>query len=823
MCHLKCHTTSYMTFLGSIFELKLVIVLIVIVSSGLVTMVYAQTSTEFSYRLIPNKIVENTEGILEVYLKSDTIIPGKINDLIVTSSDSSIIQILEIGKNENGFITPVKIKAVGSGTANIAIAAPGFLSKEFPITVYGNKNSQAQLLLKTTPNTFSINGPNDGYVSVELADEDGFPTRARDDVIITLTTSNNNVINLKSVELVVKKGDYFAIGEFQVNQDGDALIYASSSSMETVSEQVTVTKVDEPLTVGLYVYPNKISSFSTNYAYAIVQLQDSSGNPIKAKENIPVSLKITNSDQEQSVNTSGEYSGITSNEVLQIKKGSYWGYTKLVTRGGLEGTYDISISTKDYLVSSPQQLEVVNLELFDDKSARLDILPILATGQMELVGVMHLEDANGEPVAASKDLRIKVDSSDEESFSIQDVQINKGSAATLVFGEVGYIAPDTLTLHVLTEGDLSVNPTINGPTEGSVSLVGEPLVPKVLSNTAFPLALYLSEGKEITYFPADLQLSIAPNEFIDVESKMIKKGQSIVLLDSTSLKEGSTTLTIEAGDFATNALIDNLSSKPATILVDYPETILTNIVNRFLIQILDTQELPVFADQDTEIKLVPNDKSILTIPEKVTIKKGDYYVLFDVEANAVGTTQLAVLASDMRLSTYDISVDSVIPQITLSPPDYVNPNTIFDITITVQDHNSPLSGMNVEWSVKGAAIQTMDTTTNQNGMATISLLSQDPTSVDIEAMISGGLFSPTTVNKQIHVNPPLEPETRTSNSPMASIMGINPLFIIIPVAAAIGGFLVLKKRNILNGVTEKISVLNKITEVKERISRLREK
>jgi len=810
-----------MTFLGSIRDLKLGLVLIVIVMS-LFTTVHGQISLEFGYRLIPDKIVEGTEGVLQVYLKGDTIVPGKIDNLIVTSSDSSIIQILEVGENQNGFFTPVKIRAIGVGNADIALAAPGLASIEFPVTVYGNKNSEAQLLIKTTPEGLSTNGPDKGYITVELADEDGVPTSAGDDVSITLAASTSDAINLKNTELIIKKGEYFAITEFQINQAGEALIYASAPSMETVSTKVTIGESGEP-SIQLYVYPSTISSFSTNYAFAIVQLHDSNGNPIIAKENIPVTIKITNSAQEQSVNTSGEFPGISANEIPIIKKGTYWAFSRIVTIGGLEGTYDISPFAKDYVVSSSQQLEIVNLELLDDKSAKLDLVPILTTGNNELIGIMHLEDEAGNPVASNKDLLIKIDSTDEGSFSVQDMKIEKGAAVAQVFANVGYAVPETLTLRLVTESDETVDPVISGPTIEGLTLVAEPLVSEVLSGADFPLALYMSSDEEAVYFPEDMTLIIPPNEFIQIESEMIKRGQSIVLLNAKSVKEGSTTVDLEAGDFTTSSTIDSLSSKPAMIHLDYPETILTNLANTFVVQLLDEQENPVFADQDTEVKFVSNDQSMLSMPESVVVKEGDYYTLFDVKANTVGTTELSVLATDLPLSIFEIAVDSIVPQITINSQDYVNPNTIFDLSITVQQSGSPLNAMNVEWNIQGAEIQSMDSVTDENGIARISLLSQDPTQVNVQASVSGGMFSASTVSKQININLPLDGGTNTSNMPMFGLTGLMPIFIIIPVAAAVAGIVFLKKKNMLNGLTEKINAIEKINEVKERISHLREK
>ena len=163
------------------------------------------------------------------------------------------------------------------------------------------------------------------------------------------------------------------------------------------------------------------------------------------------------------------------------------------------------------------------------------------------------------------------------------------------------------------------------------------------------------------------------------------------------------------------------------------------------------------------------------------------------------------------------------PQITINSQDYVNPNTVFDLSITVQQLGSPLSGMNVEWNIQGAEIQSMDSITDEAGIARISLLSQDPTKIDVQASVSGEMFSLSTVSKQINVNQPLDGGTNTSNKPMFGLTGLTPIFIIIPVAAAAAGIVFLKKKNMLNGLSEKIRVIERINEVKQRISHLREK
>src|SRR5207245_9928456 len=149
-------------------------------------------------------------------------------------------------------------------------------------------------------------------------------------------------------------------------------------------------------------------------------------------------------------------------------------------------------------------------------------------------------------------------------------------------------------------------------------------------------------------------------------------------------------------------------------------------------QLLDSQQNPVFMDKDTQIKLVSSDPSILDVPENVVIKQGDYYSFFNVTAKQAGNAELSVLANDIPLSKIAVVVTNVLPTIGITSNDYVNPNTAFDAALTAQYNNAPLSGLKVDWTAKGATIQSMDSVTDKDGKAKITLLSQDPTKIDIK-------------------------------------------------------------------------------------------
>jgi len=71
----------------------------------------AQTTSEFGYQLHPEKLLENTEGILQIFVTSnDMMVPKQIQNLKVISSDNSIIEILGVEDNEDKFTKNILIK-----------------------------------------------------------------------------------------------------------------------------------------------------------------------------------------------------------------------------------------------------------------------------------------------------------------------------------------------------------------------------------------------------------------------------------------------------------------------------------------------------------------------------------------------------------------------------------------------------------------------------------------------------------------------------------------------------------------------------------------
>lgn len=839
--------------------------------------VNAQTTAEFGYQLHPEKLLENTVGTLQIFVTSnEMMVPRSIDDLKVISSDNSIIQVIDIQENNNGYTKNVQIKAIKPGIANIALAAPGFSSKEITLEVFNNNNYPTQILMKVTPDDFPIDGSRFGYVTVELATTGGLPTIAPEDITIHIETPNKDTISLKNQELLIKKGEYFATTEFNVVNSGDAIIFASAENMKKISEFVHIRKPTEPLQVQLFVIPERYSSYSGGAGYAIVELLDGEGAPVKAEEDIHMKLGVENPDV--SVNTSNDFDEIQfSNKELIIRKGTYSAYTTFTPRPNLgefttdsEQTFNMFISTNDYLTNGDSFTvshdEVGALE--GEGPSITTVLPFLTTGEKEIIAVTYFQTeievsrkTGGStigttdrelvtvtvPVTAKQDYEINFASSESDTVKPINPIMKKGENVALVFGNTGTIAPDDSVAFYITdnEGVKTVTGTPIGPIKDNINLMAEPLVPMVLAGSEFPVIVYLLESEGdgettttegdteeengrigITPFIEDSVLTLSANNFVEAEPEIIKQNQPYILLNLLTKEVGDTELSFQAGQFEGNMAMTSHTTDPAEMHLSFTKNLLANTESLATIQLLDSVGNPVYAKEDILIKIVSNDESVLKIPDEVIIKKGEYFNTFKLESQNEGTIELALLSEDLPLSKYDINIVDVSPVVSLDLLGGLNWNERVEakLSVTIPEIETSLDGFNVKWTVDGGEILQMEDTTNSNGIAITNILANDKDTIMVSATVSGNGLSSSTISKTAQIlNTPIAEEPVEQGF---IINSSNMIYIIIPVAIGVTLFL-LNRTEKLQVITEKIDIANRLNigekfdEIKEKISGIR--
>jgi len=853
--------------------MKVIFLILGIISIMFVVPVQAQTTSEFGYQLHPEKLLENTEGILQIFVTSnDMMIPIGIKDLKTISSDNAIIQILGIEDGDNEFIKNIMIKARKPGIATIVLAAPGFSSKEISLEVFNNNNYPTQILMKITPETFPIDGPKFGYIALELATTGGLPTLALEDRTIHLETPNYDIIKLKNSEVTISSGEYYAITEFEIIGSGDAIIFAETEDMKKISEIVEIFEAKGPLKLQLSVFPENFNSFSVTAGYAIVQLVDADNEPILAYEDIHFKLSVE--DPDVSVNTSYDFDEVSfSKQELVIKKGSYTAFTKFTPKPNLgdftessEQTYSMFISVENYLAGSD------SFTVHHDQLGALEgegpsvtqILPFLTTGEREIIAVTYYETdiivsrttegvriLPGEtrptesrslvsvivPVQATDDHKIIFSSSDLDVVNPIDPIMKKGENVVIVFGETGNISSEDDVEFYITdnEGIKTEKSEPIGPIEKDISLIIEPLVPVILAEKEFPVLAYLEDGVGgedaprlgVTPFVKNGVLTFLVNDFIETDSVTIKQNQPYALMNMMSNEVGSTTLSYQMGGFEGTTSIVSTTTDPAEIYLAFQNNLLANSKTLATMQLLDSSGNPVYAKKDIEITLVSNNEEVLKTSQQVVVRSGDYFTTFEFEGINEGEIELAILSEDFSLLKYEINVVDITPKLSLNLLGGLNWNERIEakLSVTIPEITVALDGFIVEWETDGGEVIDVEEITNREGIATINIIANDKDTVSVTAKVSGNGLSSAVITKtgKILNMPVIEVVVESESGVLESevLLDTNTMIlIIIPVAVGAALFF-LKRMDKLDMITEKIPIGDKIEEIKERISDIR--
>jgi hypothetical protein len=875
------HTGQYIQKIKRNGMLKVIFVTLVMMGSLFIP-ANAQTTSEFGYKLLPEKLLENTVGDLQVYVTSNgMMVPRTVTDLKIISSNTDIIQILEVEKDSESYIKNIKIKAIEPGITTVALAAPGFSSKEITIEVFNNNNHPTQILMKVTPEEFAVDGQKYGFVGVELTTTGGLPVLANDDVIVKVETPNTGVIKLQNLEVTIKQGEYFAITEFEIMGSGEAIIFAETEGMRKISQTVSILEPEGPLEIQLTVIPDTFNSYNVAKGYAILQLVDSLGVPVVAEEDILLKMDVDNPDVAQ--NTSTDFDEVLfDKERLVIKKGEYSAYTKFSPRPNLgdftsedKQIFQMFVSVDNYRSSGAAftVLHESNIGGLEGEGPSItEMVPFLTTGKEEIIGVTYFETSqtvskrvgatseremvtiNGLPVTASSDYELNISSSEVNSVNPKNSIMPKGDNSIILIGETGTVVPETeIELYVTdNDGIKTITALPNGPIEDDISLVVESLIPMILVGKEFPLVSYLieeeSEDEDVVTIDTDEDeidprlgptlfikkgiLTFDTNEFVDIDSVSISKNQEFALTYPMIEKVGNTILNGQIGEFEGSMSLTSHTTDPTKMYLGYINNILITEDNLATIQLLDSVGNPVYAKKDTTIELVSNNQMILKTPDQISIKKGEYFNTFELQPLAKGKAELAILSEDLPLSKYEINIIDLRPVLSLDLGGTMNWNERIEakLSVTIPEIETSLSGFNVEWTTDGGEVASIEEVTNNEGIAILNIIANEKDKVSISAKVSGNGLSEATAAKTAQIlNIPIADTTTQVDTPEqlspAEEFNLDSniiVLIVIPIVIA-GVLLFLKRTDRLDLIKEKISIGDfdigdRIEGIKEKIS-----
>jgi len=548
------------------------------------------------------------------------------------------------------------------------------------------------------------------------------------------------------------------------------------------------------------------------------------------------------------------------------------------------------VSTDDY-ISTSTSITVIHERIGDgdtgqikggmligDGPAEFSVLPFLTTGKNELIGVLYLEatvpiidqldyldptsntvfaSISGEatlPVMTSKDLELNIASSSLHTVNVVNPIIKAGENSALVFGNTGTVAPKDCSIEFYltdNEGVSTITGDPYGPVKDSLSLTVEPLIPKILAGSDFPIIGYLMESSSstdsstcysssdedesgrfgVTQFTEDTILTFSADELIEIDSAIIKQNQSFMLMNVQSKKIGKSEFQIRGTDLSAKFSLQSHTTDPTAFALTFPETTLPHTTALLAIQVLDSGKNPVYAKEDIEITLVSNNESVIDIPESLVIAKDEYRTIFEITTKGEGSSEIALLSEDLPLAKFDLNVKGIKPEINMeiAGSGLVSESMTATLSVSYPGVGLSAEGMDVEWSVTGADILHQRQITDAKGEAIIEVISHNPSTAKINAVVNGiGVANAKSSASYSFEHP--EGYVEIVESDNFGIGGLvieksQLIYIIVPGALA-GTFLFLKRTNRLEGITERLplgGLGEKFDDVKEKISEMRDR
>ena len=750
------------------------------------------SENELKFNFLPQKIHENDVILLELYPSiNGQISLENLSDITIESIDSSVVDIVSLEKTHE-YKTLVKLQAHNEGDTFLYVFVKDFPTLEIPVTVYGN-NLPKHLSLDIFPTIFDIDENNQGIISLQLTDELGIPVIADDDYLIKLDTSKSGIMSMDNSNLIISKGQSGTRQLFTVVDTGIVTVTAKSDDFE--SSETLIVEESSDRTIKISIIPDIISSSNTANSNLIAQLFEDN-KLIKASEDITVFYEINSLNSSETVNTSLDMDAINPTGYFQIKQDQTYGNALFSIQKGNVDSYSITATSQNPLIVTDDFFEAIDVELYGDEEIKFESLPVLSDGNRQLIGVIYLQDANGHPVTADRD--VVVSFTTNPSISIENSIIKNGFESSLVFGNMGNFIPVDVDIVPNIPNSEIISLDIHGFTEDNISLETHVFADDFLKDQTYWVMLYMESSDGLFPIPNPDQIKLPNSDIFLIDENNIEFHPYFILIPITAIDSGDDDLIFSSDHFETSLSLSSMSSTPDSLSVDYSDVLFKGIKDTFVIQILDSHGLPVKLSDDTPVKIFSSNPSMITFPSNIIIPQESSFVSLDIVPESSGIVEISLISEGLPILTEEIAVENITPTIQITSVDIIESGESFLVSILAKQNDLPLQNVPVVWEFVGGISTLSDEKTGPTGEAIASIIPTSDDSVKILATVNGGPIQSAFASKIVTVNASAIEVLNSTKSVDSFIKpdmgGFDPVLIIIPLLI-VGFVFYMKKKS----------------------------
>ncbi|WP_415281147.1 hypothetical protein [Candidatus Nitrososphaera sp. FF02] len=215
--------------------------------------------------------------------------------ILLSSSNPSIGAVQETANSETTYQIRWFKSSLNAGDTTILASASNYVSDQTQISAEGSV--PASVKISQLPGTVVADSGSSSLVVLSLRDDKGNPVPTTRDLLIGLTSSKQDVAKVTPMELVPAGNNYGVAEMYPTNKAGTTTITATAAGLAPTSfafKTIGSTGDSSPYKLGIFTIP-ELPADNRSYGAIVVQLLDSTGNPVAARSDVPVAISSSSS------------------------------------------------------------------------------------------------------------------------------------------------------------------------------------------------------------------------------------------------------------------------------------------------------------------------------------------------------------------------------------------------------------------------------------------------------------------------------------------------------------------------------------------------
>jgi len=703
-------------------------------------------------------------------------------EVTLASSDDNILKVpktVVINSGTYYAIVNATSNVSESRTVEVSATATGFKSSIVNMAAEPLAGTPKALKVTLLPDILAPSVGAESKIVVTLVDSYGNPTKARTDLIVSLSSSNNQIAYVEEGSIKIPKGSFSAQGKVIAKGFvGTTTITASCADLmpDSMALKVSGAKPEK-----LYMMLPQLLCAKENLLIPIAIVDQ---NFMPAKVPYPVTVKLYSS------NTS-----VVKVEPEVVIKSEEW-YTLANAYANNTGKATIYASSPD-LITASVNVEVIN-NIGKPYSIKVySLAQMFPSDEKEYTALMvQLLDKAGKPCKTNSSTPVYVFSSYSDVFSVES-QISVGANKSIeyvkgvpkAFGQVEV----TAVTSDLVKGSCTVN--VYSPVPSTTTIIIPPIptggeVEACILTSSSGLPAPVQQDTPVLLSPSDTKV-VGVEENVVLQKKSYYQifkiwgkspGNFFITASASGIPSGSTTSTVHV-------------VRASTFFVS-TITPLTTLSFPISVQLLTSTGSPGVVGEPFTIKVSSSNASTISLAPEASLGPENAEVILFANAKAPGSSYITFVADGFTTSSIHLTPYTYTASLNIRSVASAKAGESVTIEVQAIVNNKPCDGLTIKWD--GMGLQQAQTVTDLDGKSDNLLYVQERENViEVSATIQGvGTVSNKTLIWGIPFSEQTTTTTTTTPPPPPYAILLEP-YVIIPIIVAIAlvaAFLILRRR-----------------------------